>query len=225
MLGDHDLYLQAMEAQGAAAQDKKLAAFMGWLNQSGGGTGDGVEVVEEVVDPVDPEGSSWMDKLVDVGILLGGGAGASKGHEFAAINEAAGQRRAVEQAQEFDMAKQAAVLQQRTAENEATAAQTLALARAEAVLDQQPELRRLIINSTEYRAKEQELMDDPALNRGWLLPRNKMAIEAALAAWAAEQLKIKSAELGQFFNETTQLFDPPTTTTVTEGFGEEVTEN
>ena len=219
MINNPDLYTQAVQAQGGAALDQKQAAFNNLLQQMAAAQ-DG-DVVEEVVDPVDPEGSSWVDKLVDVGILLGGGAGASKGHEFAAITEAAAQRRAVEDAQEFDMAKQQALLNQRTEEYEARAAQLASIAKAEALLDLRPALVLEIQNSDARKIKERELMDTPEINRGWLLPRNQEALDAALAEWDVEQLKLKMAEMGEYFNDATNTIERvPSTTTVTEGFGE-----
>jgi len=226
MLDNYDLYLEEMNKQGAAGLEGKQAAFLAFLKDQGvGGRGDRKEVVEEVDPVVEEEGASWMDKLLDIGTLLGGGAGSSEGYEFMNINQAAAQRRAVEQAQEFDLAKQAEVLKQRTAEYENRAAQARALARAEAVLEQRPYLLAEIKNDPKRKEYERELMDDPAINRGWLLPRDQDTIDVKLAEWDAEQLKIRMRALGEYFNETTQLFEPPlaaTTTapTVTEGFGE-----
>jgi len=100
-----------------------------------------------------------------------------------------------------------------------------ALAKAEAVLEQRPHLILDIQNDPRRGELERKLMDDPAINRGFLLPRDQDAIDVALAEWDAEQLKIRMRALGEIFNEQTQLFEgaPAGTTTVTEGFGEEVT--
>ena len=62
------------------------------------------------------EKRNWLDKTLDVMELLGQAGGASKGYEFAQINERQAAQRALTEANEFDMAKQQALLDQRTEE-------------------------------------------------------------------------------------------------------------
>ena len=61
-------------------------------------------------------GNNWLGKTMGVLELLGQGAGASKGYEFSKINEAEAAKRAVAEANEFDMEKQQAIIDQRRLE-------------------------------------------------------------------------------------------------------------
>ena len=61
-------------------------------------------------------GNNWLGKTMGVLELLGQGAGASKGYEFSKINEAEAAKQALTEANEFDMEKQQALLDQRRLE-------------------------------------------------------------------------------------------------------------
>ena len=71
---------------------------------------------KEVVGGGEQEERNWLDKTMSVLELLGQAGGASKGYEFAQINEREAAKQALTEANEFDMAKQQALLDQRTEE-------------------------------------------------------------------------------------------------------------
>ena len=97
-----------------------------------GGTG-GTNVAGGRGDAPEEGGRSWLDKTLDVMELLGGAAGASKGHVAQKIYDTAQEQKRFESQQAFEQAMQDQLLQQRTDERRMIEDQRLAIARAEAL--------------------------------------------------------------------------------------------
>jgi hypothetical protein len=146
-------------------------------------------------------GNNWLGKTMGVLELLGQGAGASKGYEFSKINEAEAAKQAVAEANEFDMEKQQALLDQRTDERSMLLDQQRLIARAEAMTDARADIMMAIQSSSERRIAKERIENEN--DGGWLGFKDQDAIDTALAEWDAARFKEKLAEVGEYFDEKT----------------------
>ena len=151
--------------------------------------------------PESEEGNNWLGKTMGVLELLGQGAGASKGYEFSKINEAEAAKRALTEANEFDMEKQQALLDQRTDERSMLLDQQRLIARAEAMTDARADIMMAIQSSSERRIAKERIENEN--DGGWLGFKDQDAIDTALAEWDAARFKEKLAEVGEYFDEQT----------------------
>ena len=151
--------------------------------------------------PESEEGNNWLGKTMGVLELLGQGAGASKGYEFSKINEAEAAKQAVAEANEFDMEKQQALLDQRTDERSMLLDQQRLIARAEAMTDARADIMMAIQLSTER--KNAKIRIENENDGGFFGFKDQDAIDIALAEWDAARFKEKLAEVGEYFDEQT----------------------
>jgi hypothetical protein len=133
--------------------------------------------------------------------LLGQGAGASKGYEFSKINEAEAAKRALTEANEFDMEKQQALLDQRTDERSMLLDQQRLIARAEAMTDARADVMMAIQLSPERKIAKEKIENEN--DGGFFGFKDQDAIDIALAKWDAARFKEKLAEVGEYFDEKT----------------------
>jgi len=144
-------------------------------------------------------GRNWLDKTLDVMQLLGQAGGASKGYEFTKINEAQAAKRALADANEFDMEKQQALLDQRTDERSMLLEQQRLIARAEAMTDARADIMMKIQGSSERRKVKEKIENDN--DGGYFGFADQDAIDAALAEYDAEKFQEALTEIGEFFDE------------------------
>jgi hypothetical protein len=160
-----------------------------------GNTDDGEGAADE------EGGNNWLGKTMGVLELLGQGAGASKGYEFSKINEAQAAKRALTEANEFDMEKQQALLDQRTDERSMLLDQQRLIARAEAMTDARADVMMAIQLSPERKIAKEKIENEN--DGGFFGFKDQDAIDIALAKWDAARFKEKLAEVGEYFDEKT----------------------
>ena len=146
-------------------------------------------------------GNNWLGKTMGVLELLGQGAGASKGYEFSKINEAEAAKQALTEANEFDMEKQQALLDQRTDERSMLLDQQRLIARAEAMTDARADVMMAIQLSPERKIAKEKIENEN--DGGFFGFKDQDAIDIALAEWDAARFKEKLAEVGEYFDEKT----------------------
>ena len=147
-------------------------------------------------------GNNWLGKTMGVLELLGQGAGASKGYEFSKINEAEAAKRAVAEANEFDMEKQQAIIDQRRLEAADINELRRIIARQEGLEEARPRIVEEIKKSQGYLDKEKELKEtyDKWL---WGTGYDEAAVSAGLAEYIIKQANVKLRIIGEQYNPET----------------------
>jgi hypothetical protein len=141
-------------------------------------------------------GNNWLGKTMGVLELLGQGAGASKGYEFSKINEAEAAKRALTEANEFDMEKQQALLDQRRLEAADINELRRIIARQEGLEEARPRIVAGIKDSQGYLDKEKELKEtyDKWL---WGTGYDEAAVSAGLAEYIIKQANAELKIIGE----------------------------
>jgi hypothetical protein len=141
-------------------------------------------------------GNNWLGKTMGVLELLGQGAGASKGYEFSKINEAEAAKQALTEANEFDMEKQQALLDQRRLEAADINELRRIIARQEGLEEARPRIVAGIKDSQGYLDKEKELKEtyDKWL---WGTGYDEAAVSAGLAEYIIKQANAELKIIGE----------------------------
>jgi hypothetical protein len=147
-------------------------------------------------------GNNWLGKTMGVLELLGQGAGASEGYEFSKINEAEAAKQAVAEANEFDMEKQQAIIDQRRLEAADINELRRIIARQEGLEEARPRIVEEIKDSQGYLDKEKELKEtyDKWL---WGTGYDEAAVSAGLAEYIIKQANVKLRIIGEQYDPET----------------------
>lgn len=147
-------------------------------------------------------GRNWLGKTMGVLELLGQGAGASKGYEFSKINEAEAAKQAVAEANEFDMEKQQAIIDQRRLEAADINELRRIIARQEGLEEARPRIVEGIKKSQGYLDKEKELKEtyDKWL---WGTGYDEAAVSAGLAEYIIKQANAELKIIGEQYDPET----------------------
>tara|TARA_R100001224_G_scaffold25851_1_gene13794 strand:+ start:6093 stop:8231 length:2139 start_codon:yes stop_codon:yes gene_type:complete len=149
--------------------------------------------------PSEVEGSSTetkrsgLDKILDIASLLGGAAGSSKGYEGQSILNQQRQDRILEDQQAFELAKQQALLDQRTEERQLIEEQRLAIARAGEMA--QIDIGQIMLDPA-VRQKREELIEKHDEWFGY----DEEAVERELNAFILQLLKQRRQEVGALYD-------------------------
>jgi hypothetical protein len=152
--------------------------------------------------PESEEGNNWLGKTMGVLELLGQGAGASEGYEFSKINEAEAAKQAVAEANEFDMEKQQAIIDQRRLEAADINELRRIIARQEGLEEARPRIVEGIKKSQGYLDKEKELKEtyDKWL---WGTGYDEAAVSAGLAEYIIKQANAELKIIGEQYDPET----------------------
>ena len=169
-------------------------------------------------------GNNWLGKTMGVLELLGQGAGASKGYEFSKINEAEAAKQAVAEANEFDMEKQQAIIDQRRLEAADINELRRIIARQEGLEEARPRIVEEIKKSQGYLDKEKELKEtyDKWL---WGTGYDEAAVSAGLAEYIIKQANAKLKIIGEQYDPETGGVNSIGTSTDTAGSRFTITES
>ena len=149
--------------------------------------------------PSEVEGSSTetkrsgLDKILDIASLLGGAAGSSKGYEGQSILNQQRQDRILEDQQAFELAKQQALLDQRTEERQLIEEQRLAIARAGEMA--QIDIGQIMLDPA-VRQKREDLIEKHDEWFGY----DEEAVERELNAFILQLLKQRRQEVGALYD-------------------------
>ena len=142
-----------------------------------------VEREEVVGGGEEQEKRNWLDKTLDVMELLGQGGGASKGYEFAQINERQAAQRALTEANEFDMAKQQALLNQRTEERNMILDMQAKIARADALAEINETLHQRVLSDPARERYKESIIKESKGNYWMPFAYNEVWVDSQMADW------------------------------------------
>jgi hypothetical protein len=129
------------------------------------------------------EKRNWLDKTMSVLELLGQAGGASKGYEFAQINEREAAQRALTEANEFDMAKQQAVLNQRTEERNMILDMQAKIARADALAEINETLHQRVLSDPARESYKEAMIKESKGNRWIPFQYDEVWVDSKMADW------------------------------------------
>ena len=129
------------------------------------------------------EKRNWLDKTLDVMELLGQAGGASKGYEFAQINERQAAQRALTEANEFDMAKQQALLDQRTEERNMILDMQAKIARADALAEINETLHQRVLSDPARERYKESIIKESKGNYWMPFAYNEVWVDSQMADW------------------------------------------
>jgi len=128
-------------------------------------------------------GNNWLGKTMGVLELLGQGAGASKGYEFSKINEAEAAKQAVAEANEFDMEKQQALLDQRTDERNMILDMQAKIARADALAEINETLHQRVLSDPARESYKEAMIKESKGNRWIPFQYDEVWVDSKMADW------------------------------------------
>tara|TARA_R110002110_G_scaffold270716_1_gene486309 strand:- start:241 stop:2025 length:1785 start_codon:yes stop_codon:yes gene_type:complete len=129
------------------------------------------------------EERNWLDKTMSVLELLGQAGGASKGYEFAQINEREAAKQALTEANEFDMAKQQALLDQRTEERNMILDMQAKIARADALAEINETLHQRVLSDPARERYKESIIKESKGNYWMPFAYNEVWVDSQMADW------------------------------------------